>query len=379
MNAGWWQAIAWPLGAALGLTLFQCSFSFAGSFRLLLGARLSAMFRAQLVLLALTTLLILPVVAGNSLFGLPMRGLVFPTGVATLIGAFLFGIGMQLGGGCGSGTLYAAGAGSMRMWLTLACFVIGATLAAWHAELWNGLPALPPVALAAEFGLWPTLLGTFIIIGGLYALVQALERARHGQVATLRWRPEQGEDKQTGGMGGASRLWGPWPLLWGAAGLALLNLATLVLMGRPWAITAAFPLWGAKAVEALNWDDPAFWAYWEDPTRTEALLRPLGGDRITAMDLGLMLGALFAASLTDRAARMAWPCPGHVLASLVGGLLLGVGAVIASGCNISAWISGTASGSLHGWVWIVPALAGNLLGMKLRPVFGMNRPVSSRQ
>ena len=97
------------------------------------------------------------------------------------------------------------------------------------------------------------------------------------------------------------------------------------------------------------------------------------------MDLGLMLGALFAASLTDRAARMAWPCPGHVLASLVGGLLLGVGAVIASGCNISAWISGTASGSLHGWVWIVPALAGNLLGMKLRPVFGMNRPVSSRQ
>jgi hypothetical protein len=43
--------------------------------------------------------------------------------------------------------------------------------------------------------------------------------------------------------------------------------------------------------------------------------------------------------------------------------------VLGFGCNISAYFGGIASGSLHGWVWIVPALAGNWVGLKLRPFF----------
>jgi uncharacterized membrane protein YedE/YeeE len=153
----------------------------------------------------------------------------------------------------------------------------------------------------------------------------------------------------------------------------VLNFATLVLAGRPWAITAAFPLWGSRAVEALGWDDPAFWTYWDDPTRTEALLRPILADRTTLMDLGLMAGAALAAGLAGRAAR--WRLPGlrEVAASVVGGLLLGVGAVLAFGCNVSAYFGGIASGSLHGWLWILPALAGNWVGLKLRPAFGLGR------
>ena len=169
-------------------------------------------------------------------------------------------------------------------------------------------------------------------------------------------------------------LHGPWPLAWGAVALALLNFATLLLSGRPWAITAAFPLWGSLAVDRLGWDDPVFWAYWEEPTRAEALLRPLAADRITVMDGGLMVGALLAACLAGRFAPRWRIAPGAVLASVAGGLLLGVGAVLAFGCNISAYFSGIASGSLHGWVWIVPGLAGNWVGLRLRPLFGLDRP-----
>ena len=68
----------------------------------------------------------------------------------------------------------------------------------------------------------------------------------------------------------------------GALGLALLSLATLWALGRPWIITAPFPLWGSVAVEALGWDEPAFWRYWEEPTRIEALFRPILADRTTA-------------------------------------------------------------------------------------------------
>ena len=56
---------------------------------------------------------------------------------------------------------------------------------------------------------------------------------------------------------------------------------------------------------------------------------------------------------------------------MIGGLLLGVGATLAFGCNISAYVGGIASGSLHGWVWIIPALIGNFVGMKFRPAFGL--------
>jgi hypothetical protein len=42
---------------------------------------------------------------------------------------------------------------------------------------------------------------------------------------------------------------------------------------------------------------------------------------------------------------------------------------LAYGCNIGAFFSGVASGSLHGWVWILCAVAGNLIGIRLRPLF----------
>jgi uncharacterized membrane protein YedE/YeeE len=356
---GWRQGALWLLGAALGLTLFHASFSFAGGFRRLLAEGRGATLRAQLLMLGLAACLMLPAIEAGALFGQPLRGFVFPLGLGLLLGAFLFGIGMQLGGGCASGTLYTAGGGQgLRMWITLAAFVAGATLAAWDAERWQAWPALPPVSLAEEFGLAGALAVTLAVLGLAWLGSAALERARHGRAEALAWRAASGAWRR-----------GPWPLLWGAVALALLNLTTLLLAGRPWAITAAFPLWGSRLVEGFGWDDPAFWLYWEDPTRTEALLRPLSADRTTVMDLGLMAGAALAAALAGRGADLRLPAAGPALASLIGGLLLGYGAVLAFGCNISAWFGGVASGSLHGWLWILPALAGNWVGLRLRPVF----------
>lgn len=355
------QALSWGLGAAFGLVLFQAAFGFAGAFRALLAERRTIGLRAQIVMLALALTLFLPALEAGALGGQPVRGFVFPVGVGLLVGAFLFGIGMQIGGGCASGTLYtAAGGRGMRMWVTLAAFIGGATLAAWDAERWLDWPALPPLSLPGLLGTWPALGLSLGVLALVWWAALGLERRRHGEAQPLSWR-------------GGAPLRGPWPLLWGAAGLALLNFATLWLAGRPWAITAAFPLWGSRAVEWLDWDDPAFWTYWEDPTRTEAILRPLLADRTTVMDLGLMAGAFLAAMLAGRGADWRWPRGGELAASLIGGLLLGYGAVLAYGCNVSAYFGGIASGSLHGWVWILPGLLGNAVGLRLRPVFGLGR------
>ncbi|WP_376095930.1 YeeE/YedE thiosulfate transporter family protein [Roseomonas sp. CCTCC AB2023176] len=361
-DQGWRHGALALVGAGLGVVLFHASFGFAGAFRRLLGDGRGAGFRAQLLMLGLAAALFLPVLAAGTALGQPVRGFVFPVGWALLLGAFLFGIGMQVGGGCASGTLYTAGGGAARMWITLAAFVAGATLAAWDAERWSSWPALPALSLPAQLGTAGALAATLALLALAWVASAALERRRHGAAERLAWR----------GAGWRVLLTGPWPFVWGGVALALLNVATLLLAGRPWAITAAFPLWGSLAVEAAGWDDPAFWSYWEDPTRTEALLRPLLSDRTTIMNLALMLGAALAAFAAGRSAGWRVPRIGEAVASVLGGLLLGIGAVLATGCNVSAFFGGIASGSLHGWIWIVPALIGNWVGLRLRPAFGLS-------
>lgn len=354
-------AALWLVGGALGFALYHAAFGFAGAYRVLFTKGRSGSVRAQMLMLAVAVAIFFPVLEAGSLFGEPVRGFVFPAGIEVAIGAFLFGIGMQLGGGCASGTLYTAGGGDTRMVVTLVFFVAGMTIGAFDVERWEDLPALPPISLPNSLGLFPALalhLGLFALIAWAAA---ARERRMTGSVEPIFRR------------GGASFTTGPWPLAWAALALALLNAATLVLAGRPWGITQAFATWGSLVGEATGLADPVFWAYWDEPTRVDLLHRPLVRDATTLMNIGLMAGALLAAGLAGRFApswRIGW---GPLLAAIVGGLMLGYGARMAFGCNISAFFSGVASGSLHGWLWIFAALPGNWLGTRLRPLFGLSK------
>jgi uncharacterized membrane protein YedE/YeeE len=354
------HALLWGLGAALGYTLYRGSFSFTGGFREALADGRGAGLRAQMLMLGILVTVMLPTIQAGTLAGAPVRGIVFPAGVAVVIGAFIFGIGMQLGGGCASGTLYTAGGGNTRMLLTLIFFIAGTTIAAYDSERWADLPALSATTLPELIGLWPALLGSLAIFLCVVLASRVIEQRRHGRVEPIFGAPAPD----------ASRRWS-WAMA--AIILAALNIITLWAAGRPWVITASFPLWGSRIIAELGWDEPAFWAFWEDPTRTEAFLRPLLAERSSVMNFGLMLGAFFAAAIAARFTpqwRLPWR---HVGASVIGGLLLGYGAVMASGCNISAYVAGIASGSLHGWLWILPGIAGNWVGLRLRPLFRLDR------
>jgi uncharacterized membrane protein YedE/YeeE len=80
-----------------------------------------------------------------------------------------------------------------------------------------------------------------------------------------------------------------------------------------------------------------------------------------------------AAAAAKPFARGAWPPAKSLVGAALGGLICGWGARIGFGCNIGAFVGGVASGSLHGWVWFVMALAGCLVGIRLRPLFGLSR------
>jgi uncharacterized membrane protein YedE/YeeE len=268
---------------------------------------------------------------------------------------------MQLGGGCASGTLFTVGGGSVRMIVTLLAFIAGSVLGAWHWPNWQGAPKLAPFSLLQQFGT----AGAVTISLSLFALVWygagVLEKRRYGVLS-----PDHGDTR-------TSRwLRGPWPLIAGALGLAAVNVATLSLAGRPWGVTSGFALWGSKAVASFGLD-VAGWPYWQRPGPANALQSSVFGDITSIMNFGIILGALAAAGLAGRFAPD-WRIPARSLAAaVVGGLLLGYGARIAYGCNIGAYFSGLSSASLHGWLWFVAAFAGNALGTRLRPLFGLDR------
>jgi hypothetical protein len=345
------------LGLIIGLTLYHSAFGFASAYRALIERRSTRAARAQLLMLAVATLLFAPALAQGTLFGREVVGAVAPAGVPVALGAFLFGIGMQLAGGCGSGTLYVGGGGQPRMGLALAAFCGGGFWASLHMDFWARLPAPEAQALGDAFG-WPLAVALQLAaLAALWALLGLPKWADGGP------RPPRAP--------GLAFLWqGSWPLAAGALLLALANFATLALAGHPWSITWAFTLWGAKAARLLGWD-PAGEPFWSAQFQRAALEAGVLADITSVMDFGIVLGALAAAGLAGRFASRARLSAGAAAAALAGGLAMGYGARIAFGCNIGAFFSGVASTSLHGWLWIAAALPGCWVGLKLRPLFGM--------
>ena len=96
------------VGALLGVSLYHAAFGFTAAWRVFISERRGRGLRAQMVMLAIAVLLFFPALGAGTLWGQEVAGFVSPIGVSVVFGAFLFGIGMQLGGGCASGTLFTA-------------------------------------------------------------------------------------------------------------------------------------------------------------------------------------------------------------------------------------------------------------------------------
>ena len=55
---------------------------------------------------------------------------------------------------------------------------------------------------------------------------------------------------------------------------------------------------------------------------------------------------------------------------MIAGFLLGYSSRLAFGCNVGAMLSGISTGSLHGWIWVVMAFTGSLVGVRVRRHYG---------
>jgi uncharacterized protein len=330
-------------GGLAGAALWKAAFGFTASWRdLVLEGRTQGL-RIQILMFAVTGLVALPLIANDV-----VRGALAPVGVAVVLGAFLFGIGMQIAGTCASGSMFGAGGGNLRAMVIILGFVIGVGGAVASYEHWSLWPILPTVSLTHSFGAAGAVIAHLALCGVVLLAAIAYERSRRGKVAGFLDDAEQ------------ARTSGRWPLLWGAAGLGLAALLILVISGRPWALISAYALWSSKLMASFG-ADVSFWEHWAaNPT---ALDKSIFADAASVTDLGAILGALVAAALSGGFALRGGLPLRQLALPLIGGIIMGFGARLSVGCNIGAFFSGIMSGSLHGWVWGVSALAGSWLAI----------------
>ncbi|MTI17695.1 YeeE/YedE family protein [Rhodobacteraceae bacterium RKSG542] len=343
------HAFAVLIGVLAGLSLYLARFGFTAAWRRAVVEHRGAGLRAQFLLLALVCAVSFPLLAQGNAFGISVYGYILPFGVSAALGAFMFGVGMQLGGGCASGTLFTVGGGSVRMVIVLAFFVLGSVIATAHMPFWRSLPSLPPVSFIKSFGLWPALALVGAILLGLTLLSVFREKRAHGVVewsgATI------------------SALQGPWSYRLGACMIALVCLLTFVDLGRPWGISSGFALWGAKLFHAVG-IDVLSWPYWS--ARSGEVERSVFAHSTSLMNFGIIAGAFIAAGLAGKFAPAFRIEPQQIMTAILGGLLLGYGARLSYGCNIGAYLGGVTSGSLHGWLWMVFAYAGSAAAIHLK-------------
>lgn len=351
-------AVLLAIGMGCGATLYHAAFGFTSAYRRLLVARDGSGVEAQLLMLATATLLFAPALASGTLFGMPVVGANAPVGWQVAIGAFMFGIGMQLGDGCGSGTLYKVGGGSARMVVTLVTFCGGGFWASLHMAAWQRLPDLGPIVLGETMGWAAAVAAQLALLAALYVVLRRFGQKKIAAppLPTPGWR---------------RIATGPWPIAVGAILLAVLNFATLAVAGHPWSITWGFTLWGAKMARFAGWNSAGD-GFWSGDFQREALDAPVLHDITSVMNIGIILGAVMASGFAGRFGLTGRIPLRSLVAAALGGLMMGYGARIAYGCNIGAFFSGVASTSLHGWLWIAAALAGTWLGVRLRPAFHLS-------
>ena len=181
----------WMTGIAFGFILQRARFCFTASMRdpYLTGS--TSITRAVLIAFAITSIAFTAMKYGALTNGQPIPGqsYVAPISIATGVGAFMFGIGMVIAGGCASGTLMRVGEGFLMQLLSLFFFVVGSLWGAHDYGWWyrNFIVTgkrvfLPDVFTnlfnSTAFGWFGGLLCNLLIIAVLYVLAHKWENRK---------------------------------------------------------------------------------------------------------------------------------------------------------------------------------------------------------
>jgi hypothetical protein len=276
-----------------------------------------------------------------------------------LLGGLLFGIGMTLGSGCGNKTVVRLGGGNLKSVFVLAMIGLGAYLMMFTNFGYNVfLQWMSPVAINfADYGVASQ------DVGSLAAAVVGADPLRGQLVAgvviglallvyALRQRELRGSfDNLLGGMVVGLAVVALWSVTAGEFGQAWLDEAAWMEI-RPLAVGAQSMTFISPPGQLVNYLAQG----------GKATLVTLG----MVVILGVAVGSLLHA-LVSRTFRFEWFVDLRDFAyHIAGGLLMGVGGVLAMGCTIGQGITGTSTLALGSFLALVSIILGSALALKVQ-------------
>ncbi|SDH34752.1 hypothetical protein SAMN05216588_104105 [Pseudomonas flavescens] len=286
---------------------------------------------------------------------LPPDAHIGPLSWVLALGATLFGLGMAISGSCISAHLYRLGEGALASVLALLGALVGFFLGflSWNTLYLASIQEAPVIWLPAQLGYGGSLLLQLALLGGLAHLL-------------LRYRKDQAPRQAHDGL--RELLFGArWPTWVGGILIGTLALAAYLRVG-PLGVTAELGSLSRTAANGLGWL----------PERLEGLdgfsgcatvvketLMSNNGLFILGLVLAAWASALLAGDCTPR-----WPGAREALRNLVGGILLGLGGMLALGCTVGTLLSGIMAGAASGWLFAVFCFIGLIAGLRLRRVTG---------
>ena len=275
---------------------------------------------------------------------------------ATFAGGIIFGVGMVLAGGCVVGTLYKMASGNVTNLFAFIGIISGSMLyAEFHPafEKFRSDTTLLPYTMLSDFSRTVELV-TIIIVFLLSAVIFEIWR-RAGK-----WRVEAY----------AQRYLQPYKA---AVYISLLNLFVYIFSGWPMGITTAYAKIGAYIESFFVPSHVRELVYFNEPSiRVQLADRVITGGAGAGMDVifqtefPLIIGIVFGAFLTSVILKefkiYGLPPKRQILSAFSGGVMLAMGARIASGCNVKFVLGAIPLLAFQGILFVTGMVAGAYIG-----------------
>ena len=301
-----------------------------------------------------------------------------PIGLSLVIGSFLFGIGMQLGSGCASGTFVGIGGGFLKAYVVLPFFIIGATIFTLNPfyHFWS---KLPKTEKEVTIPFYCTLL-ILLALYGITLLIDFLKEKKkkdrkelisddNGDTKQL-IPPENEKDtekdiKEKEESKSTIKLYSSLHNVIVAVSIGIVISLFYLCVGSMIGVMGVFSYIGAYFLKLFG-ATPEKWDFFNGP-----LPKNMFDVTIFNSDLLMAMGAFVAASIKGVFGKSQNKGAMEYVKGMIGGLLMGMGARMAGGCNIGAMTSGITSSSLHGFIWMFSAILGSFCMLKFDIVLKM--------
>lgn len=293
--------------------------------------------------------------ASSSQTSIPGTSAVTPVNFGLILGAFLFGVGLTISKGCGLGTLRNIGLGNGRYLLTLLFLLIGTIPGQWvkyHLDQSSLHRYAVQLYFPERIGYSGTalLIGLFLVLLVVSAIRYEKKRKKEGTAKEVKDANLPEVDAQERDRPAIYYFFKEnWTRLTSVLLITVLLLLALGIAGEKLAVTKPLLYPAVELFQKLgvNFNEQVF----SEPL--QVVNKGVLNNNVIRQNIGIIFGAAIFA-LTSTSFSFSWDI--NLRESgwfMLGGFLMGFGAVLASGCIVGALYSGIVNFSLSGWVVFV--------------------------